>query len=69
MSKQDEAFNAELCDLYCRFVTSVIPPGSEELSGDEVNTILNFKNALGIQDPEAASMHMEVGVVVCLSVY
>ncbi|XP_004296031.1 PREDICTED: protein TIC110, chloroplastic-like [Fragaria vesca subsp. vesca] len=61
VSKQDEAFNAELCDLYCRFVTSVIPPGSEELRGDEVDTILNFKNALGIQDPEAASMHMEIG--------
>ncbi|PRQ34724.1 putative protein TIC110 [Rosa chinensis] len=61
VSKQDEAFNAELCDLYCRFVTSVIPPGSEELKGDEVDTIVNFKNALGIDDPEAASMHMEIG--------
>ncbi|XP_050368674.1 protein TIC110, chloroplastic [Argentina anserina] len=61
VSKTDEAFNAELCDLYCRFVTSVIPPGSEELKGDEVETIVNFKNALGIDDPEAASMHMEIG--------
>ena len=60
MSKQNEAFLAELCDLYCRFVTSVIPPGMEELKGDEVDTIVNFKNALGIDDPEATSMHMEV---------
>ncbi|BBN70099.1 translocon at the inner envelope membrane of chloroplasts 110, partial [Prunus dulcis] len=61
VSKQDEAFNAELCDLYCRFVTSVLPPGAEELKGDEVETIVSFKNSLGIDDPEAASMHMEIG--------
>lgn len=68
MSKQDEAFNAELCDLYCRFVTSVLPPGAEELKGDEVETIVSFKNSLGIDDPEAASMHMEVGLylLICL---
>ncbi|KAM1055623.1 hypothetical protein ACFX13_029831 [Malus domestica] len=61
VSKQDEAFNAELCDLYCRFVTSVLPPGAQELKGDEVDTIVSFKNSLGIDDPEAASMHMEIG--------
>ncbi|KAL5582894.1 hypothetical protein UlMin_015336 [Ulmus minor] len=61
VSKQDEAFIAELCDLYCRFVSSVIPPGSEDLKGDEVDTIVSFKNSLGIDDPEAAAMHMEIG--------
>ncbi|KAM1653453.1 hypothetical protein ACFX15_005663 [Malus domestica] len=61
VSKQDEAFNAELCGLYCRFVTSVLPPGAQELKGDEVDTIVSFKNSLGIDDPEAASMHMEIG--------
>ncbi|PON41852.1 Protein TIC [Parasponia andersonii] len=61
VSKQDEAFNAELSDLYCRFVSSVIPQGSQDLSGNEVDTIINFKNALGIDDPEAAAMHMEIG--------
>ncbi|KAG5224980.1 chloroplast inner envelope family protein [Salix suchowensis] len=50
VSKQDEAFNAELCDLYSMFVSSVIPPGGEELTGNEVETIINFKNALGIDD-------------------
>ena len=43
-----------------RFVSSVLPPGSQDLSGNEVDTIINFKNALGIDDPEAAAMHMEV---------
>ncbi|XP_050218025.1 protein TIC110, chloroplastic [Mercurialis annua] len=61
VSKQNEAFNAELCDIYCRFVSSVLPPGSEALKGNEVETIINFKNALGIDDPDAANMHVEIG--------
>jgi hypothetical protein len=61
VSKLDETFNAELCDLYCRFVSSVLPEGSENLKGDEVETIVKFKNALGIDDPEAANMHIEIG--------
>ncbi|XP_059429529.1 protein TIC110, chloroplastic [Corylus avellana] len=61
VSKEDEAFNAELCDIYCQFVSSVLPPGGEELKGDEVDTIINFKKALGIDDPDAAAMHMEIG--------
>ncbi|XP_065880320.1 protein TIC110, chloroplastic [Euphorbia lathyris] len=61
VSKQNEAFNAELCDLYCRFVSSVLPPGSEDLKGNEVQTIINFKSALGIDDPDAANMHVEIG--------
>ncbi|KAG6680903.1 hypothetical protein I3842_13G065600 [Carya illinoinensis] len=61
VSKQDEAFNAELCDIYCRFVSSVLPPGGEELKGDEADTIINFKKALGMDDPDAAAMHMEIG--------
>lgn len=46
--------------LFARYVSSVIPPGGEELKGDEAETIIKFKNALGIDDPDAASMHMEV---------
>ncbi|XP_042480301.1 protein TIC110, chloroplastic isoform X2 [Macadamia integrifolia] len=61
VSKQDEAFNAELCDLYSRFVSSVLPPGNENLEGNEVETIAKFKNALGIDDPDAAAVHMEIG--------
>ncbi|XP_057953310.1 protein TIC110, chloroplastic [Malania oleifera] len=61
VNKQDEAFNAELCDLYSRFVSSVLPPGNEDLKGNEVETIIKFKNAIGIDDPDAASMHMEIG--------
>ncbi|KAG8387928.1 hypothetical protein BUALT_Bualt02G0072300 [Buddleja alternifolia] len=61
VSKQNEAFNAELCDIYCRFVSAVLPPGNEDLKGDEVETIIQFKNSLGIDDPDAAAMHMEIG--------
>ncbi|KAL2238425.1 UNVERIFIED_CONTAM: protein TIC, chloroplastic [Sesamum indicum] len=61
VSKQNEAFNAELCDIYCRFVSAVLPPESEDLKGDEVETIIKFKSSLGIDDPDAAAMHMEIG--------
>ena len=43
-----------------RFVSSVLPSGGEELRGDEVDRIVDFKNALGIDDPDAAAVHMEV---------
>ncbi|PKU65373.1 Protein TIC110, chloroplastic [Dendrobium catenatum] len=61
VSRQDEAFREELRDLYSRFVSSVIPPGAENLKGNEVEAIIKFKNALGIDDPDAASVHMEIG--------
>ncbi|CAH9075311.1 unnamed protein product [Cuscuta epithymum] len=61
VNKQHEAFNAELCDIYCRYVSAVIPPGNEDLRGNEVETITKFKSALGIDDPDAAAMHMEIG--------
>ena len=38
----------------------MLPEGSDDLKGDEVETIVKFKNALGIDDPEAANMHIEV---------
>lgn len=51
----------EFCKHWlARYVSSVIPPGSEELRGNEAETIIKFKDALGIDDPDAASMHMEV---------
>ncbi|KAF4351272.1 hypothetical protein F8388_019660 [Cannabis sativa] len=47
---------------HTRFVSSILPTGSQELNGNEVDTIISFKNALGIDDPEAAAaMHMEIG--------
>ncbi|CAJ2652764.1 unnamed protein product [Trifolium pratense] len=61
VSKQDEAFKAEICDIYSEYVFSVIPPGGEELKGDEVDRIANFKNSLGLDDPDAAAVHMEIG--------
>ncbi|GLJ44162.1 hypothetical protein SUGI_0921430 [Cryptomeria japonica] len=61
VSKQDEAFNAELRDLYDRYVSSVIPPGNEDLKGNEADVITQFKNALGIDDPDAAAVHIEIG--------
>lgn len=44
-------------------MSSVLPPGSQDLNGDEVDTIIKFKNALGIDDPDAAGMHMEVRIL------
>ncbi|KAL5720861.1 hypothetical protein ACHQM5_013491 [Ranunculus cassubicifolius] len=61
VSKQDEAFNAELCELYSWYVTSVLPSGGENLKGNEVEAIIKFKSALGIDDPDAATVHMEIG--------
>ncbi|XP_072984066.1 protein TIC110, chloroplastic isoform X1 [Typha latifolia] len=61
VDKQDEAFKAELCELYSRFVSSVLPPGGENLRGNEVEIIIKFKQALGIDDPDAANVHMEIG--------
>ena len=46
-------------------MSSILPPGMEELKGDEADTIINFKKALGIDDPDAAAMHMEVFFYVC----
>ncbi|XP_042373930.1 protein TIC110, chloroplastic-like [Zingiber officinale] len=61
VSKQDDAFKAELRDLYSRFVSSILPPGSENLKGNEAETIIKFKDALGIDDPDAALVHVEIG--------
>ncbi|KAI4307577.1 hypothetical protein L6164_030749 [Bauhinia variegata] len=61
VNKQDEAFKAEICDIYSQFLSFVLSPGGQELKGDEVDRIVNFKNALGIDDPDAAAMHMEIG--------
>ncbi|XP_066380718.1 protein TIC110, chloroplastic-like [Miscanthus floridulus] len=61
VSTQDEAFKAELCDLYARYIYSVLPPGDEDLKGTEVQAIIKFKRALGLDDVDAANMHMEIG--------
>ena len=41
-------------------MSSVLPPGGEELKGDEADRIISFKNSIGIDDPDAAAMHVEV---------
>ncbi|XP_074583679.1 protein TIC110, chloroplastic [Curcuma longa] len=61
VNKQDDAFKAELRDLYSRFVSSILPPGSENLKGNEAEAIIKFKDALGIDDPDAALVHVEIG--------
>lgn len=48
-----------LNSLY-RFISSVFPSGNENLKVDEVETIIKFKNGLGIDDPDATNMHIEV---------
>ena len=49
-----------LAVLLCRYVYSVLPPGDEDLKGSEVQAIIKFKRALGLDDVDAANMHMEV---------
>lgn len=44
----------------CRYVTGILPPGNEDLKGDEADSIIAFKNALGLDDPDAAAVHIEV---------
>lgn len=41
-------------------MTGILPPGNEDLKGDEAESIIAFKNALGLDDPDAAAMHIEV---------
>ena len=56
-----ESSLVNLCILILvRYVTSVLPAEGQSLKGDEVDKIVKFKSALGIDDPDAASMHMEV---------
>ena len=60
VSRQNERYLAEIKDLYAGYVTGILPPGNEDLKGDEVEQIIAFKNALGLDDPDAAAMHIEV---------
>jgi hypothetical protein len=60
VSRQNERFNAEIKDLYAGYVSGILPPGNEDLKGDEVESIIAFKKALGLDDPDAAAMHIEV---------
>lgn len=56
--------------LLCRYIYSVLPPGDEDLKGSEVQAITKFKRALGLDDVDAANMHMEVsppGPTFCIS--
>eukprot|EP00897_Mesotaenium_endlicherianum_P003286 jgi/Mesen1/2986/ME000176S02024 len=58
---QDPKFNEELRNLYDRFVTEIIPPGNENLRGDEAESIVRFKQSLGLEDDDAANVHIEIG--------
>jgi hypothetical protein len=60
VSRQNERYLAEIKDLYASYVRGILPPGNEDLKGDEVEQIIAFKNALGLDDPDAAAMHIEV---------
>eukprot|EP00850_Spirogloea_muscicola_P000344 SM000001S04746 [mRNA] locus=s1:1907659:1913549:- [translate_table: standard] len=58
---QDERFLTELKELYAQFLTGMLPAGNDDLKGHEAESILQFKNALGLEDPDAASVHIEIG--------
>ncbi|KAF8397006.1 hypothetical protein HHK36_018644 [Tetracentron sinense] len=83
VSKQDEAFNAELCDMYSRylrnsacgflvtifffsffrFVSSVLPPGSENLKGNEIGRRI-FRQRLETGDRDADIEQRRVGLII-----
>lgn len=44
----------------CSYLSSVLPPGNENLKGDEVERVIAFKNAIGMEDADAAPVHIEV---------
>lgn len=48
--------------MYACYVTGILPPGNEDLKGDEVESIIAFKNAMGLDDSDAAAMHIEVNI-------
>lgn len=53
--------NPELKNLYDRYLETMIPMGEASLTGKEAGKLVAFKNALGLTDEEAASVHMDVG--------
>jgi hypothetical protein len=55
------SFSAELCELYDLYLTSVLPAGDAALEGWEVEAARTFKDALGLEDMDAAGVHLEVG--------
>ncbi|GAQ87464.1 chloroplast inner envelope translocon protein [Klebsormidium nitens] len=61
VSTSDENFTKELKGLYDAYLTSILPPGNENLKGDEVEKIIAFKDALGLEDADAAPVHIELG--------
>ena len=52
---------AELRSCYDAFLESAIPPGATPLAGNEADRIVAFKAALGVDDEDAAPVHMDVG--------
>jgi hypothetical protein len=61
VTSSEEDFNRELRGLYDAYLSSVLPPGNENLKGDEVERVIAFKNAIGMEDADAAPVHIEVG--------
>eukprot|EP00898_Chlorokybus_atmophyticus_P004586 jgi/Chlat1/5128/Chrsp33S08967 len=55
------SYNLELRALYDGYLSNMIPRGDEPLVGDEAERLRVFKDALGLEDRDAADVHMEVG--------
>eukprot|EP00271_Cylindrocystis_brebissonii_P002637 TRINITY_DN13403_c0_g1_i1.p1 TRINITY_DN13403_c0_g1~~TRINITY_DN13403_c0_g1_i1.p1 ORF type:complete len:1135 (-),score=312.95 TRINITY_DN13403_c0_g1_i1:1036-4398(-) len=59
---EEPRFIDELKDVYGRYLEAIIPQGAtDSLGGHEVEAIKRFKGVLGLDDDDAAAMHMEVG--------
>lgn len=56
-----QSFGGELKQIYDFYITSVMPEGDQPLVGDEGDKIAAFREALGIEDRDAADVHLEIG--------
>jgi len=54
-------FTQDLKNMYDHYLTSVMPPGDVPLGGWEAEALSSFKEALGLEDADAAEVHIEVG--------
>ena len=54
-------FGYEMGIMYDAYMQSVLPGNDEPLKGDEHLKLLAFKDGLGLEDSDAAAVHIEAG--------
>ncbi|KAK3247525.1 hypothetical protein CYMTET_42978 [Cymbomonas tetramitiformis] len=54
-------YRDQMKNMYDHYLSNVLPPGDLPLGGWEAEALLSFKSALGLDDQDAADVHIEVG--------